>query len=191
MVMTKSAPKSSQIIVLTKQEQFFLERKQDVLLLLEHLAESEEVTVKLVLDRLYEIGANNLINQKVPAPLLKRVLRGATKVSKPAFRIIAFYWFKKNCPRLLTDWLLEQVAFSATETTNKEVVEVSPNSLQGTESEQVQIKQLQSKVRLLTNLLIIAIAVGGSSFTWLIYSMKLQPESNLQPADVSLVNINE
>ncbi len=191
MVMTKSAPKSSQIIVLTKQEQFFLERKQDVLLLLEHLAESEEVTVKLVLDRLYEIGANNLINQKVPAPLLKRVLRGATKVSKPAFRIIAFYWFKKNCPRLLTDWLLEQVAFSATETTNKEVVEVSPTALQGTESEQVQIKQLQSKVRLLTNLLIIAIAVGGSSFTWLIYSMKLQPESNLQPADVSLVNINE
>ncbi len=191
MVTIQSAPKSSQIIVLTKQEQFFLERKQDVLLLLEHLAESEEVTVKLVLDRLYEIGANNLINQKVPAPLLKRVLRGATKVSKPAFRIIAFYWFKKNCPRLLTDWLLEQVAFSATETTNKEVVEVSPNSLQGTESEQVQIKQLQSKVRLLTNLLIIAIAVGGSSFTWLIYSMKLQPESNLQPADVSLVNINE
>ena len=191
MVTIQSAPKSSQIIVLTKQEQFFLERKQDVLLLLEHLAESEEVTVKLVLDRLYEIGANNLINQKVPAPLLKRVLRGATKVSKPAFRIIAFYWFKKNCPRLLTDWLLEQVAFSATETTNKEVVEVSPNSLQGTESEQVQIKQLQSKVRLLTNLLIIAIAVGGSSFTWLFYSMKLQPESNLQPADVSLVNINE
>ncbi len=191
MVTIQSAPKSSQIIVLTKQEQFFLERKQDVLLLLEHLAESEEVTVKLVLDRLYEIGANNLINQKVPAPLLKRVLRGATKVSKPAFRIIAFYWFKKNCPRLLTDWLLEQVAFSATETTNKEVVEVSPTALQGTESEQVQIKQLQSKVRLLTNLLIIAIAVGGSSFTWLIYSMKLQPESNLQPADVSLVNINE
>ncbi len=191
MVMTKSAPKSSQIIVLTKQEQFFLERKQDVLLLLEHLAESEEVTVKLVLDRLYEIGANNLINQKVPSTLLKRVLRGATKVSKPAFRIIAFYWFKKNCPRLLTDWLLEQVAFSATETTNKEVVEVSPTSLQGTESERVQIKQLQSKVRLLTSLLIIAIAVGGSSFTWLIYSMKLQPESNLQPADVSLVNINE
>ena len=191
MVMTKSAPKSSQIIVLTKQEQFFLERKQDVLLLLEHLAESEEVTVKLVLDRLYEIGANNLINQKVPSTLLKRVLRGATKVSKPAFRIIAFYWFKKNCPRLLTDWLLEQVAFSATETTNKEVVEVSPTSLQGTESERVQIKQLQSKVRLLTSLLIIAIAVGGSSFTWLLYSMKLQPESNLQPADGSLVNINE
>ena len=191
MVMTKSAPKSSQIIVLTKQEQFFLERKHDVLLLLEHLAESEEVTVKLVLDRLYEIGANNLINQKVPSPLLKRVLRGATKVSKPAFRIIAFYWFKKNCPRLLTDWLLEQVAFSATETTNKEVVEVSPTSLQGTESERVQIKQLQSKVRLLTSLLIIAIAVGGSSFTWLFYSMKLQSESNLQPADSSLVNIKE
>ncbi len=191
MVTIQSEPKSSQIIVLTKQEQFFTERKQDVLLLLEHLAESEEVTVKLVLDRLYEIGANNLINQKVPSTLLKRVLRGATKVSKPAFRIIAFYWFKKNCPRLLTDWLLEQVAFSATETTNKEVVEVSPTSLQGTESERVQIKQLQSKVRLLTSLLIIAIAVGGSSFTWLLYSMKLQPESNLQPADGSLVNINE
>ena len=191
MVMTKSAPKSSQIIVLTKQEQFFLERKHDVLLLLEHLAESEEVTVKLVLDRLYEIGANNLINQKVPSTLLKRVLHGATKISKPAFRTIAFYWFKKNCPRLLTDWLLEQVAFSATETTNKEVVEVSPTSLQGTESERVQIKQLQSKVRLLTSLLIIAIAVGGSSFTWLFYSMKLQSESNLQPADSSLVNIKE
>ena len=191
MVKTKSEPKSSQILVLTEQEQFFIERKHDVLLLLEHLAESEEVTVKLVLDRLYEIGANNLINQKVPSTLLKGVLRGATKISQPAFRTIAFYWFKKNCPRLVTDWLLEQVAFSATEAANEEVVEVSPNSLQGTESELVHIKQLQSKVRLLTSLLIIAIAVGGSSFTWLLYSMKLQPESNLQPADSSLVNIKE
>ena len=191
MVKTKSEPKSSQILVLTEQEQFFRERKHDILLLLEHLAESEEVTVKLVLDRLYEIGANNLINQKVPSTLLKGVLRGATKISQPAFRTIAFYWFKKNCPRLVTDWLLEQVAFSATETANEEVVEVSPNSLQGKESELVQIKQLQSKVQLLTNLLVIALAVGGSSFTWLLYSMKLQPESNLQPADISLVNINE
>ena len=188
--MTKS-DKTSQIVVLTRQEQLFLEQKHDILLLLKHLAESEEVTVKLVLDRLYDIGANNLINQKISSPILKRVLLNSTKIPKPVFRIIAYYWFKQNCPQLITDWLIEQVAFTAIESDIEEIVEMNSNSLQNTELELLKIKQLKSQVRLLTRILIIVIAALLGSFTWLFYITQIQPESNLQPANFCPTCIEE
>ena len=164
--MINSNKKSGKLIVLIPQEKLFLESKHDVLLLLHHLAESQETTVKLILGRLYDVGADNLINQKIPSFPLKKVLRGATRISKSAFIILAFYWFKKNCPQLIADWLLEQVSFTQTKNTTQEVVTVNQTSV---EAEQLKVKQLRSQVHVLRRVVIGLIGILGGSITWIAY----------------------
>ena len=39
------------------------------------------------------------------------------------------YWFKQNCPQLIADWLVDQVAFGNKEENAAEVLEVSANNL--------------------------------------------------------------
>ena len=164
--MINSDKKSGKLIVLIPQEKLFLESKHDVLLLLQHLAESQETTVKLILGRLYDVGADNLINQKIPSFPLKKILKGATRISKSAFIILAFYWFKKNCPQLIADWLLEQVSFTQTKNTTQEVVTVNQTSV---EAEQLKVKQLRSQVHVLRRVVIGLIGILGSSITWIAY----------------------
>ncbi len=164
--MINSDKKSGKLIVLIPQEKLFLESKHDVLLLLRHLAESQETTVKLILGRLYDVGADNLINQKIPSFPLKKVLKGATRISKSAFIILAFYWFKKNCPQLIANWLLEQVSFTQTKNTTQEVVTVNQTSV---EAEQLKVKQLRSQVHVLRRVVIGLIGILGGSITWIAY----------------------
>ncbi len=164
--MINSDKKSGKLIVLIPQEKLFLESKHDVLLLLQHLAESQETTVKLILGRLYDVGADNLINQKIPSFPLKKILKGATRISKSAFIILAFYWFKKNCPQLIADWLLEQVSFTQTKNTTQEVVTVNQTSV---EAEQLKVKQLRSQVHVLRRVVIGLIGILGGSITWIAY----------------------
>jgi hypothetical protein len=85
------------------------ERMRDVLLLLSNLFQREEVTIKLILDCLYDVGSVNLINQKFRFRLLNRLMKSIARMSKPVFRIFAVRWFHKNCPQLITDWLHSQV----------------------------------------------------------------------------------
>lgn len=87
------------------------DRIQDVLLLLQHLAEREEATVKMILDCLYDIGSVNLINKKITYRPANRILKYIANMSKPAFKVIGVIWFKKNCPKLIANWLHEQVMF--------------------------------------------------------------------------------
>jgi hypothetical protein len=87
------------------------ERIDDILLLLEHLFEREEATAKLILNFLYDVGSVNLINSKVPTRSFRGVLKWIARMSKPVFRLFALRWFKKNCPRLITEWLHSLVKF--------------------------------------------------------------------------------
>ena len=185
MVMAKPNQESNQIIVLTKEERIALKSQQEVLLLLQQLAVREEITVKLILNRLYDLGVLNIIRNKLHAPILKGLVRGLAKVSKPAAGFAGVYWFQQNCPQLLTDWLVDQVAFGHPEAKTTEILEASSNDLPSSESHNLEVKQLRSKVRLLTSILIIAIAFFGSSFAWLFYSFKSQPSSLWQPAEIS------
>ena len=173
MVMTASTSQSNQIIVLTEEERIKLTSRQEILLLLQHLAESQEVTVKLILTRLYPLGVLNLINNQLHSPALKGVVRGFAKLSQPAFEVIGFYWFKQNCPQLIADWLVEQVAFGPTEDSSAEIIETSAHNLPSLESRNLQIKKLRSQVKLLTVVLIIILTIFSSSFTWLFYSLKI------------------
>jgi len=94
-----------------KEERMEEERMQDVLLMLEHLVEREDATVKIILDCLYDVGSINLINNKFNSRSLNGIMKYIAKMSKPVFRVVALRWFKKNCPKLIADWLHSQVKF--------------------------------------------------------------------------------
>ncbi|RCJ25741.1 hypothetical protein A6S26_15515 [Nostoc sp. ATCC 43529] len=147
------------------------ERMHDVLLLLQNLINSEEATVKLILDCLYDVGSVNLINQKLPVKPVNRLMKFIARMSKPVFRTLAFNWFKKNCPQLIADWLHSQVTFGTTPAKPREiaieVAPVQPSSALDTENLNQEIKNLRHQVRLLAGISIIAIAVLGVTATWL------------------------
>ena len=103
--------KSAQIQNLTDEERKKEERLRDVLLLLGQLVEREEITLKLIIDSLYDIGSINIVNKKFPNRLMNRLLKGIARCSKPVFRIVALRWVKKNLPKLVTNWLNSKVSF--------------------------------------------------------------------------------
>lgn len=143
------------------------QRMRDILLLLEHLAQRETITVNLILDRLYDMGSVNLINKKFRSRTLNKTMKLITKTSKPVFKVIALRWFQKNCPKLIADLLHEKVSFPQEEDKAEKEVQPQVYSLTEGENQAIEVvKRLQSRVRMLTGMLIGAIAVCGSSFLW-------------------------
>ncbi|NCJ05072.1 hypothetical protein GS597_00770 [Synechococcales cyanobacterium C] len=94
-----------------REEELEEKRMQDVMLLLEGLARREEPTIKMIMDCLYDVGTMNLINKKVRYRPLNRIMKRAIKLPKPAAKVVLFYWFRKNCPELITNWLRGKVRF--------------------------------------------------------------------------------
>lgn len=94
-----------------EEERLKEEKMHDVMLLLGDLVEREEATVKNVLDCLYDVGSINIINKKVGFRPMNRLLKAITRLSKPAFRAVAWRWFKRNSPQLITEWLRKKVSF--------------------------------------------------------------------------------
>ncbi|MEH2069043.1 MAG: hypothetical protein V7K47_12920 [Nostoc sp.] len=171
-IVRKNSPNSSVIRPETLAEKHVeAERMHDVLLLLQNLINSEEATVKLILDCLYDVGSVNLINQKLPVRPVNRLMKLIARMSKPVFRILAFNWFKKNCPQLIANWLHSQVTFGSRPAKSQElaieVASVQPYSALQTQSLNQEIKNLRSRVRWLTGISITAIAVLGVTVTWL------------------------
>ncbi|NJN86569.1 MAG: hypothetical protein HC881_09955 [Leptolyngbyaceae cyanobacterium SL_7_1] len=107
------------------------ERMQDVLLLLEHLVRQEETTVKLIIDCLYDIGSINVIEQKLRSQTLRRSSKFLARQSKPLVKTVAIRWVKRNCPKLIADWLYLKVAFKPPVTKKEkqvaEVAAIDPN----------------------------------------------------------------
>ena len=158
------------------------EKMRDVLLLLESLSYREESSIKLIIDCLYDIGSINLIDQKFRSHALKGSLKWIARLSKPAFRIIAWRWYKNNCPRLVANWLRKKVAFKPT-TTVKQSAEIeaglppettSPNinSLVRLESQNRELQYLRSQVRMLASIVVGLIVVFGGSLVWFGYSLE-------------------
>ncbi|WGV24525.1 hypothetical protein [Halotia branconii] len=157
---------------------------RDVLLLLENLIYREEITVKLILNCLYEIGSVNLINQRFQSQTLKGTLRLMSNLPKPVFRIIAWRWFKKNCPRLIAKWLQGQIAFKVVEKSKTPVIVENQaptlNSLPQSQYQIQEVKLLRSQVKVLTGVLVSIITIFGGSFIWLSYSLE---RSHLQTVE--------
>ncbi|MGV2830116.1 hypothetical protein [Myxosarcina sp. GI1(2024)] len=103
--------RSLQVKKISAEERKKQERMRDVLLLLQQLVEREEITLKLIIDCLYDVGSINLANKKLQNRQLNRIMKAIATMLKPAFRVIALIWVKKNLPVLVTDWLEQQVSF--------------------------------------------------------------------------------
>ncbi|MGB3768733.1 MAG: hypothetical protein WA947_19420 [Phormidesmis sp.] len=113
----------SQKLVLTISErQKEDERIRDVEMLLESLFLREEITVRLIVDCLYDVGSVNLVNQRVPSRPLNRLLKMIARHSKPVFRIFIVRWVKQNCPHMIANWLHSQVIFKPGDSIIAEVV---------------------------------------------------------------------
>jgi len=99
------------------------DRMRDVELLLESLFLREEVTLRLVLDCLYDIGSMNLVNKKVQSRPLNRLMKAIARLSKPAFRPFMLRWSRKNCPHLIAEYLHSQVRFRPNDVVLPDVVD--------------------------------------------------------------------
>lgn len=158
----------------------------DVLLLLEHLIQREKTIIKLLLDCLYDVGSVNLVNKKLPCRPLNILGKSVARMSKPAFRIYALRWFRKNCPQLITKWLYSKVTFADSEVKPiKPVVVVSEGqsaSLAGTETiSQAEIKRLRSQVKYLSGISIGSIAALIGTAIWLGYSPRWESSQLTHP----------
>ena len=94
-----------------EQRQIEADRLRDVFILLTSLIEREQATIRLIIDCLYDIGYVNLIDQKVRLRSLNWGAKLIVKTSKPVIRLVAWRWFRQNCPQLITKWLYTQVKF--------------------------------------------------------------------------------
>lgn len=168
--MPKQLPSSSDFQKLPTEAEQEEQLMQDVLLLLEHMIYREEITVKLILNCLYDAGATNLINQKFRSPTFNKTLKSMAKMSKPVFRMIAWQWFRKNCPQLIADWLREKIEFKNLQKPQVEIVveheDANLNPLSQNQNQIYEVKQLRSQVKLLTGIFVGVITVLTGSFLW-------------------------
>jgi hypothetical protein len=162
---TKLAPSRLAPSRLAQDAQIEAERMQDVVLLLERLAAHDETTVRLIMDCLYDVGSVHFVNQKMPNPLLNRLMRGTTKLSKPVFRLFAVKWFQKNCPQMIADWLYT-VATMQAPTAKAETPPETIAVMQQLEVSQQQVRALQTRVRCLTGFAVgLVMVLGGTIAT--------------------------
>jgi hypothetical protein len=96
---------------------------RDVELLLESLFLREEVTVRLIVDCLYDVGSVNLVNKRVRSRPLNWFAKLIARYSKPVFRPLMLRWTRKNCPHMITKWLRSQVRFKSKEVILPEIYE--------------------------------------------------------------------
>ncbi|MFM6753711.1 MAG: hypothetical protein ACKPJ4_02940, partial [Dolichospermum sp.] len=147
----------------------------EVLVLIKTLVYNEEITIKLLIDCLYDIGITNLINQKFQLGTLNKTLKFMTKISKPAVKIFAWKWVKNNCPQLITAWLKSKVTFPQEEALKIEVVvENEPENIAASSQtiDQNQVKRLNFQVKLLISLLIAVLTIFTGSSIWLLVALQ-------------------
>lgn len=182
-----------QTVTLHPTKQMSLEKAHlnDVLLLLESMFDREESTVKLVLGHLYDIGSVNLINQRLHSRSLNRLAKWIARLSKPVFRMIALRWFKRNCPRLIRDWLYNQVKFEPQQIVKAvQVAEAAfpPTSASELEVYRQKVRMLHSRVKLLSTLLISITCALGSGLLWMVWREQSQA---YQPAQMTPIEFVE
>ncbi|MBW4668847.1 MAG: hypothetical protein KME60_15850 [Cyanomargarita calcarea GSE-NOS-MK-12-04C] len=161
------------------------ERMHDVLLLIQNLANSEEATVKQIIDCLYDVGSVNLINKKFRFRPLNRMMILIARMSKPVFRVFAWHWFKNNCPQLIATWLDLKLSFeypiAIPQPISLKTSEIQPFLPLEVDSLTREVKYLRRQVRWLAGISIVALSASGVAFTWLNKNLDLAPLESKQP----------
>lgn len=119
-MLRRSKPQKLALTISDRQKED--ERIRDVEMLLESLFLREEITVRLIVDCLYDVGSVNLVNQRVSSRPLNRLMKLIARHSKPIFRIFIVRWVKQNCPNMIANWLHSQVVFDKGDSIIAEVV---------------------------------------------------------------------
>jgi hypothetical protein len=163
-----------------------------VLILLESMVDREEATVKVILGHLYDIGSINLINRRVRIRPFNQLAKWIARLSRPIFKIIALRWFKRNSPRLITNWLHSQVKFeprSAKPAVKAaEAVAITPVAAAELEQYRIQVRSLDSRVRLLTALLIGVTCTLGTGLIWTLSQVQSQSSRVTPASSVEMVD---
>ncbi|MGF1601730.1 MAG: hypothetical protein ACFCU8_06865 [Thermosynechococcaceae cyanobacterium] len=149
------------------------EQMQNVLLLLNHLIENEETTLKLIIGCLYEVGSVNLINQRVTKKQANRLVRTLAGMSKPVAQIFALRWFKKNCPQLIVNWLRSKVSFKPKAPAVMTTAVPSLDKRIVSEAQLQELKQLRGQVKILAGLLVCSMTALGGTAVWQVYQTSL------------------
>ncbi|MBH8554951.1 hypothetical protein I8751_21895 [Nostocaceae cyanobacterium CENA357] len=114
---------------------------------------------------------NQIFRELVSLPTSPKRKGRSNEKLRPIFKIIAWRWFKKNCPQLITKWLQGQIAFKIVEKSKTQVVlekqDPNLNSLAKSQYHVQEVKLLRSQVKLLTGILVSIITIFGGSFIWL------------------------
>lgn len=184
--MSKSVKISTSLTQQSQEKEKEAKLINEVRLLVKTLIYQEEITIKEIIDCLYDVGSTNLVNQKLKLGTLNKTLKFMTKMSKPVFKILAWQWFKKNCPDLITGWLQGKVTFMRVEETRVEMIVENENlSLasisQLPEENQIdEVKRLHLQVKLLTGILVVTVTLFGGSLIWLSNSLHLSHLQTLE-----------
>jgi hypothetical protein len=179
--------KQKETLELSAEKRLETERMHETLILLQNLTNDQEATIKLILDRLYDVAAVNLINQKLRSRPLNRFIKLIARMSKPAMKIYAWNWFKKNCPQLINNWLHSQVAFNNSQIVPTkvavEVLENQPYLPERIDNLSQENKYLRSQVKWLAGISFIALTTLGVTVTNLHLNseaLPLQSRQNIQ-----------
>lgn len=110
-MLTYSEEESLKVEPISAEEKKKQERMRDVTLLIQQLIEREEITFKLIIDCLIDVGSINYANNKLHNPPLNKIMKVLVGYIKPVARMVALFWLKRNLPDLLTAWLEGKVSF--------------------------------------------------------------------------------
>ena len=110
-MLTYSEEEFLKVKPISAEEQKKQERMRDVTLLIQQLIEREEVTFKLIIDCLIDVGSINYANNRLHNPPLNKIMKVLVGYIKPVARMAAIFWLKRNLPDLLTAWLEGKVSF--------------------------------------------------------------------------------
>ncbi len=120
--MLTSSEESLKAEPITAEELKKKERMRDVTLLLQQMVEREEVTLKLIVDCLIDVGSINYANHRLHNPPLNKIMKVLVGYVKPVARMAAIFWLKRNLPTLLTAWLEGKVSFEPVPINKEEAV---------------------------------------------------------------------
>lgn len=120
--MLTSSEESFKAEPITAEELKKKERMRDVTLLLQQMVEREEVTLKLIVDCLIDVGSINYANHRLHNPPLNKIMKVLVGYIKPVARMAAIFWLKRNLPTLLTAWLEGKVSFEPVPINKEEAV---------------------------------------------------------------------
>jgi hypothetical protein len=194
--MSKAVKISNHLIQQSQEKEKEEQLMNEVRVLLKTLVYQEEVTMKEVIDCLYDIASTNVVNQKFKFGTLNKSLKFITKMSKPAFKMLAWQWVKKNCPDLITNWLHDKVTFIKVEETRVEVIaeneslenlNIASISQLPPENQINQVKRLNFQVKLLTGILVATVTLFGGSLIWVTNSLQ---QSHLQTVEKPQKQVN-